>query len=98
MSEPGDRPLVTISPAQQSVELRRSQLAETMRREWRRTWQGVYAQCIVLVLIGYSTYGLSLAVRSGEQSGLIVAVSFVIAYVLPFFRLVHFFVKHSDQF
>ena len=98
MSEPGARPLVTISAAQQSLELRRSQSAEAMRREWRRTWRGVFAQCVALAVIGYSIYGVSFAVRSGEQSDLIVAVSFLIAYALPFFRLVHFFVKHADQF
>ena len=69
-----------------------------MRREWRRTWRGVFAQCVALAVIGYSIYGVSFAVRSGEQSDLIVAVSFLIAYALPFFRLVHFFVKHADQF
>ena len=98
MSEPGARPLVTISTARQSVELRRSQVAETMRREWRRIWRRVFAQCVVLSVIGYSIYGVSFAVRSGEQSDLIVAASFLVAYVFPFFRLVHFFVTHADQF
>jgi hypothetical protein len=69
-----------------------------MQQQWRRTWRRVFAQCVILALAGYSLYGVSWTLRSGTQSELVVAVSFAIAYVLPFFRLVFFFVKHSDQF
>jgi type VI protein secretion system component VasF len=90
--------LVRISRAQQEVEARRAHEVEAMRREWRRTWLQVFLQCVVLAVAGYLLYGVSWALRSGIQSELIAAISFVIAYALPFFRLVFFFVKHADQF
>jgi hypothetical protein len=94
----GPTVLVRISHAQQEVEVRHAHEVEAMRREWRRTWLRVFLQCVVLAIAGYLLYGVSWALRSGTQSELIVAISFVIAYVLPFFRLVFFFVKHADQF
>ena len=98
MSERQPRPLVTISAAQQSIEARRAREAELMQLGWRRSWQRVFVQCVVLAFVGYLMFGITFAFRSGQQSELLSTSAFVVSYVLPFFRLVFLFVKHGDQF
>jgi len=92
------RRLLTIEPYRQTKELQRAREVEEQARSWRRTWRRVFAECVALAMLGYAIYGASFATQSGEVSDLIVAISFCVSYALPFFRLVFFYVKHSDQF
>lgn len=49
-------------------------------------------------MLGYAIYGVSFTTPSGETTDLLVATGFCVSYALPFFRLIFFYVKHSDQF
>lgn len=89
--------LLSVDPARQAIELGHAAIAEAAEADWRRSWRRVYAQCIGLMLLGYACFGASWAL-TGRSGGLLAAGSLVIAYVLPFFRLLIFFVRHADQF
>ncbi len=90
--------MVVLSEARKAVESRRAAEVEATVREWRRTWRRVFAQCVGLALGGTVLYGVSFGLTSGTDAELVAAAAFLVGYVIPFFRLVFFFVKHADQF
>jgi hypothetical protein len=50
-----------------------------------------------LAVLGYAGYGASFTLR-GNEARVIAAASFVVAYVLPAFRLLVFFLRHAEEF
>lgn len=90
-------PLLRLDPARAAKELARARESEKQQRAWRRSWLRVYLECAALSLVGTLIYGSSWG-ATGEQGTLFSALGQVVAYALPFFRLVVFFVKNSDQF
>ena len=89
--------LLTLHPARRDRESANACLIEEGVRLWRRAWRGVYLQCVGLMVIGYLLYGFSWSLP-GDQAILWSALGFVIAYALPFFRLIAFLLRHADQF
>lgn len=89
--------LLSLDDTRRNRELANADLAALGERSWRRAWLGAYLQCLGLVLAGYFLFGLSWAYH-GDAATLISSVAFLVAYALPFFRLVAFFLRHADQF
>jgi hypothetical protein len=89
--------LLTLHQVRRDRESANAHLVEEGVRSWRRAWRGVYLQCVALMVIGYVLYGISWGLL-GNQAILLSALGFVVAYGLPFFRLIAFFLRHADQF
>jgi fatty acid desaturase len=89
--------LFTLSDARRAQESARAELAERAARQWRRSWRVVLVQCIGLTLLGYLGYGLSFGL-TGDPARLAATGAFVVAYVVPLFRLLAFLLYHADQF
>ena len=89
--------LLSLDQLRRNRESAKARLIEEGVRRWRRTWIAAYLQCLGLMVIGYLLYGMSWS-RSGDDAILLSALGFVVAYALPFFRLIGFFLRHADQF
>jgi hypothetical protein len=89
--------LLSLDQPRRDREIASARLVEAGTRHWRKAWLMAYLQCLALMLAGYVLYGLSWG-RSGDEAVLISALGFVVAYALPFFRLIAFFLRHADQF
>jgi hypothetical protein len=89
--------LLSLDPVRQAAESGRAGRVEAERRAWRRSWFAVYAQCAALCGAGTLLYALSWRF-TGDGAKVLSALGQVVAYALPFFRLVVFFVKNADQF
>lgn len=76
----------------------RADRAETAMRVWRRAWHRIYLECLLYCCAGYVLYGVSFHLTSGNRAAVLVAMSFVVAYVVPLFRLMVFYLRHSDDF
>jgi len=48
--------------------------------------------------VGYLLYGASFNGTNGDRAAVIVGLSFVVGYVVPLFRLLHFYLSHGDDF
>lgn len=89
--------LLSLPQTRRDREATNGRLIEAGTRVWRRTWHVAYLQCLALLVIGYVLYGVSWGLP-GEKGVLVSALGFVVAYALPFFRLIAFFLRHADQF
>ncbi len=89
--------LLRLDQARSNRESVKARHIEAGVRHWRRAWIAAYLQCLGLMVIGYGLYGMSWG-RSGDDAILLSALGFVVAYALPFFRLIAFFLRHADQF
>ncbi|HEV8600031.1 MAG TPA: hypothetical protein VGQ69_11770 [Gemmatimonadales bacterium] len=89
--------LVTLTASRQAKESAHANEAELLERHWRRAWIHVFAQCLGLALLGYLSYGISWGL-TGSGAVLLAATGFLVGYVLPFFRLLAFFLRNADQF
>jgi hypothetical protein len=89
--------LLQVSPERCRLESAAAAAAEAAERGWRRSWRRLYAQCLGLAALGYAGYGQSWGL-DGDAAVMLASASFVVAYVLPLFRLLVFLLHHADQF
>lgn len=91
-------PLLVLDAARQSRERTHAARAEEAVRLWRRAWRRIYVECMLYFCVGYLVYGLSFHLTDGNRAAMLVALSFVVCYVLPLVRLLQFFLGHADDF
>lgn len=90
--------LLTLDPARVAREVRHAAAAKAAADRWRLAWLRVYGQCLLLFLVGYLLYGMSWGIADGQTALLVAALSQFVAYAVPLFRLLAFYLKHADQF
>lgn len=89
--------LLTLDPVRIDRERLAADLVEAGTRHWRRAWVSAYLQCVAFTVAGLALYGLSWGLH-GDPAVVVSALAFVVAYALPFFRLIAFYLRHADQF
>ena len=91
-------PLLVLDPVRRARESMHAALVESAARTWRRSWHRIYAECMLYFCAGYLLYGVSFNVTKGNRAAVLASLSFVVGYVVPLFRLLLFYLSHSDDF
>ncbi|NOT09818.1 MAG: hypothetical protein HOP28_16620 [Gemmatimonadales bacterium] len=90
--------LLTLDPVRVAREVRHAAAAFAAADRWRLAWLRVYAQCLLCFLAGYVMYGMSWGASDPTTVSILVSLSQFVAYAVPLFRLLSFYLKHADQF
>ncbi len=97
-TSPSSPPLLVLDPLRRARESARATLSEATARVWHRAWRRIYVECMLYFCVGYLLYGASFNGTNGDRAAVIVGLSFVVGYVVPLFRLLHFYLSHGDDF